>query len=106
MAIQKGIIRITGTLGDVTFYRMGGEYYARKKSSLKGERVLTAPEFAGTRVYSQRMAAASAVAAELYRRLPETQREVSVYRGLVREALRLLKEGCVVEELRERLMRF
>ena len=41
MARQSGHIFITGTLDDVTYYKMYGIYYARMKSSLSRKKVLT-----------------------------------------------------------------
>ncbi len=43
MAKQRGNITYTGTVGDTCFYKRGGEYYLRVKSSLTGKRVKQAP---------------------------------------------------------------
>jgi hypothetical protein len=48
MAKQIGFLKITGTLGDITFYELDGEFYARKKSSLDGKRVKKDPRFRRT----------------------------------------------------------
>lgn len=94
MAKQAGVILVTGTIGETTFYKLKGKYYARKKSSLSGKRVKNAPEFERTRAHSRMMAAASKTAAGIYRELSKGQREVRFYRRMVSEGLRLLKEGC------------
>ena len=39
MARQIGIIRATGTIDGLTFYRLAGKYYLRRKSSLTKERI-------------------------------------------------------------------
>lgn len=39
MAKQIGPVFITGTIGDICFYKMDGQYYARMKSSLSSKRV-------------------------------------------------------------------
>lgn len=38
MAKQAGDIKLRGTIQNITFYPIGEEYYARKKSSLDGKR--------------------------------------------------------------------
>ncbi|RPD39849.1 hypothetical protein [Chitinophaga barathri] len=103
MAKQEGLIKIRGTIENITFYEMNGEHYARKKSTLSGKRVKTAPEFALTRVYSQIMALASKTAKTIYRSLPEEERDVALYRKMVGAGQRLLKNGCAEERLEEEL---
>lgn len=46
MATQKGIIKFTGLLGGISFYKSRHAYYARKKSSLDAKRVKTDKAFA------------------------------------------------------------
>ncbi|RPD41901.1 hypothetical protein [Chitinophaga barathri] len=103
MAKQMSVIKITGTIGNITFYKMKGEYYARGKSSLSRKRVKTAPEFARLRVYSRRMACASGAAGRIYRSLRIGEQDVTFYRKMVSEGLRLLKAGCAEEQLEEAL---
>jgi len=67
MPKQKGPVYYTGTHGDACFYKMDGQYYVRKKSSLSGKRVKQAPSFALTRVYADLLAQASRLAAAVYR---------------------------------------
>lgn len=49
MAKQKGIIKIDGTIGDITFFRSQDGYIAKEKTSLKGSRIATDPAFQRTR---------------------------------------------------------
>lgn len=49
MARQTGIIKLKGTLGDLTFYKSGGQYLVRQKSSLDRKRIATDPAFQRTR---------------------------------------------------------
>jgi hypothetical protein len=49
MAKQKGIIKIKGTLGDMTFYRSQDGYIVKEKTSLNGNRISTDPAFQRTR---------------------------------------------------------
>lgn len=49
MARQKGIIKIEGTVGDLTFYRSGDGYLVREKGGISAERIATDPAFQRTR---------------------------------------------------------
>lgn len=103
MAKQEGVIKITGTIGNITFYKMNGGYYARSKSSLTGKRVKKDPNYYRFRMYSSRMACSSATAAKIYRSLRNEERDVSLYRRMVSEGMRLLRAGCAQERLEETL---
>lgn len=99
MARQIGDIKITGTIGDVTFYRMDGKYYARMKSSLTAKKVKTHPHFALTRMYAKWLGEASKLASEVYRTLPKEERKYAVFCRLKTVAHKLVKEGVVKEEV-------
>jgi hypothetical protein len=49
MAKQKGIIKLEGTLGDITFLRTKDGYQAREKTSVDANRIATDPAFSRTR---------------------------------------------------------
>ena len=49
MAQQKGIIKIKGTVGDLTFYKSQDGYLVKEKTSLDADRIATDPAFARTR---------------------------------------------------------
>lgn len=49
MAKQKGIIKLEGTIGDITFLKSKDGYLAKGKSGIKAERIATDPAFARTR---------------------------------------------------------
>jgi hypothetical protein len=49
MARQKGIVKLEGTLGDITFFRSKDGYIAREKGSLTGDRIASDPAFQRTR---------------------------------------------------------
>lgn len=49
MAKQKGIIKLNGTIGDITFYRSKDGYIAREKGGLDANRIATDPAFQRTR---------------------------------------------------------
>lgn len=49
MAKQKGIIKLDGTIGGITFYKSQDGYLAREKGGVSGERIANDPNFQRTR---------------------------------------------------------
>jgi hypothetical protein len=49
MANQKGIIKIEGTMGGMTFYKKDGQYLVKEKSSISADKIANDPAFARTR---------------------------------------------------------
>lgn len=49
MAKQKGIIKLRGTVGDITFYKTKDGHLAREKGGVDGNRIATDPAFKRTR---------------------------------------------------------
>ncbi len=49
MAKQRGIIKLDGTMADITFYRTKHGYMAKEKLRVPPGRILNDPRFAGTR---------------------------------------------------------
>ncbi len=49
MARQKGIIKLKGTIGDISFYKSKDGYLAREKGGVDGDRIKNDPAFARTR---------------------------------------------------------
>ncbi len=49
MARQKGIIKLKGTIGDITFYKTKDGHLAREKGSLDASRIASDPAFQRTR---------------------------------------------------------
>jgi hypothetical protein len=49
MARQKGIIKLKGTIGDVSFYKSKDGYLAREKGGVDGDRIKNDPAFQRTR---------------------------------------------------------
>lgn len=49
MARQKGLIKLKGTMGDITFYRTRDGYMAREKGGITAERLRNDPAFQRTR---------------------------------------------------------
>lgn len=103
MAKQVGPVFITGTIGDICFYRMDGVYYARMKSSLNSKRVKKDPKFRRTMEYAGLMGQASKIAAGVYRLLPEDKRKHTLYRAMTGQALRMLKDGMEADVVKAQL---
>lgn len=49
MATQKGILKLDGTIGGITFYKSQDGYLAREKGGVSGTRIATDPKFQRTR---------------------------------------------------------
>lgn len=49
MARQKGIIKLDGTIGDITFYKSQDGYLAREKGGIPADRIKNDPAFQRTR---------------------------------------------------------
>ena len=49
MARQKGIIKLKGTIGDITFYKSQDGYLAREKGGIEASRIASDPAFQRTR---------------------------------------------------------
>jgi hypothetical protein len=53
MAKQKSLIKLKGTIGDITFYKTADGFVAREKTTLDGSRIATDPSFQRTRENGQ-----------------------------------------------------
>ncbi|HYK56953.1 MAG TPA: hypothetical protein VEV15_10835, partial [Flavisolibacter sp.] len=49
MAKQRGIIKLEGTIGDITFQKTQDGYLAKEKTSIPASRIATDPAFQRTR---------------------------------------------------------
>ncbi|NII28108.1 hypothetical protein HB364_23700 [Pseudoflavitalea sp. X16] len=98
MAKQLGPIFLECTFDDLTFYKMDGKYYARKKSRLTREKVLKHPAFENTRFYAGQLACASQIASSIYKELPLYWRQFWMYRSFTGEALTMLNTGYTAQD--------
>ena len=99
MARQAGPIFFTGTIDDITFYKMEGQYFARKKSSLDRKQFRTDPRFKHSRQSAARFGEASKLASHIYWLLPKEQRGKGVVNRLTGQVGRLLQEGKTPQEI-------
>ncbi len=75
-----------------------GKYIGRSKSSLTGKRVKQSAQFKQTMQFAAKLGRASAIAAAIYRRLPEGWKLHSLYRRLTGVGNRLLKNDHYTDE--------
>jgi len=101
MTKQARTIKISGTIGDICFYRLHEEQYARAKSSLPGKRVKRGPAFKETMKYAALLACASKIASVIYKGLPQEQKSRKKYQAMTGEAMRLIKEKMNIEKVIE-----
>lgn len=104
MGKQAGPLYITGQVGDFCYYKMNGQYYVRKQSSLSRKRVKRGRAFQRTMQYAAWLAQASKIAAGVYRLMPREMRDVSQYRAMTGKGITLLKGGMAASEIQARLM--
>jgi hypothetical protein len=98
MAKQCGPIFLECTWDDLTFYKMDGLYYVRKKSRLTREKVLKHRAFAKTRFYADRLVVASKIASSIYSDLPMDWRQFWMFREFTGEAMTMLDNDLTPQE--------
>ena len=101
MAKRAGKIKVSGTIGDLCFYRLHEEHYARPKNSLAGKRVQHDPAFKGTMKYAALLACASKIASVIYKRLPEDQKSRKKYQAMTGQAMQLIKKKMNIDVIIE-----
>ena len=101
-----GDIFITGTMDDLCFYKMDGQYYVRMKSSLTRNRVRKSAAFANTMKSANELGTASVLASRVYRTIAKDKRKVALFRKLTGMAKLLLKDGESKERIHEVLEKY
>jgi hypothetical protein len=99
MAKQLNGMRIRATIGGITYYVVGDQGYARKKSSLTAQRVKKDKKFEKTRQYAKDLGLASKIASPIYQALPLDVKGRWLFRAIAGEAASLLYEGKTEEEV-------
>ena len=56
MARQKGIIKLDGTIGGITFYKSQDGYLAREKGGVSADKIANDPNFQRTRETAKSLA--------------------------------------------------
>lgn len=98
MAKQKGIIKIQGTIDDLTFYKGKDGYIVRKKGEISAERIANDPAFQRTRENGQEFGRAGAAGKLLrasLRALTQNASDGRMVSRLTREFMRVVKADAV-----------
>ena len=74
MAKVHGPLRLSGTIGEITFYFRNGKWFARQKSSLKKERVKTDPKFKRSMENMSEFGITASITKEIWHHLPKPWR--------------------------------
>jgi hypothetical protein len=94
MAKQLDGFHITGTIGGITYYKVGDNYYARKKTSLSRRQVMKDPSFANTRKSMAefgRAANASKLLRDCFRNLIDGHSDANVSIRLNKQMLSVMR---------------
>tara|TARA_A100000171_G_C2139555_1_gene153643 strand:- start:2645 stop:3409 length:765 start_codon:yes stop_codon:yes gene_type:complete len=94
MARQKGIIKLEGTIGDVSFYKSKDGYLAREKGGVDAERIKNDPAFQRTRENGSEFGRAGKAGKTLrtaLRLLIQNASDGKVASRLTKEMMRVLK---------------
>jgi hypothetical protein len=75
MPTQDGIIKISGTIDNLTFYQSNGKFYVRKNKPLDGDRVKTELCFENTRRYARWFSQTSRLASIIYKKIVPAERD-------------------------------
>jgi hypothetical protein len=103
VAKQIGPYKITGTIDNICFYQMEGQYYARQKSLLTGKRVKKDPAFAGTMESANLLGKASKLASLIKGSFPKEEQCRELFRILTGKVMRLMREGVDAAEIKMKL---
>lgn len=94
MAKQRGIIKIEGTIGDITFVKTKDGYIAREKTSMSASRIASDPAFARTRENMAefgRAGKAGKLLRNAGRTLLQNAKDSKVISRLTKEMMRVLR---------------
>ncbi|MEP1095974.1 MAG: hypothetical protein ABJG78_12735 [Cyclobacteriaceae bacterium] len=98
MARQKGIIKLKGTIGDVSFYKSKDGYLAREKGGVDGDRIKNDPAFQRTRENGAefgRAGKAGKILRNAFRLLLQNASDARVTSRLTKEMMRVIKTDAV-----------
>ena len=98
---------ISGSIGQITFYMLGGKNYARRKSCLDKKRIMTDPSFSRFMKSARELAEASRIASAVYLKYRQImgKNDVDFYRRLTGVAKIWLCQGIDKEVVRQWLIK-
>ncbi|WP_370089418.1 hypothetical protein [Ekhidna sp.] len=97
MARQKGIIKLKGTIGDVSFYKTKDGYLAREKGGVDGDRIKNDPAFQRTRENGSefgRAGKAGRILRNAFRLMLQNASDSKVASRLTREMLKVVQSDA------------
>ena len=103
MARQAGPHFFVGTIGELVFYKMNGNYYVRKKGKVSKEKRKNSPRFSNSRRNSEWFSQASKKSSQFYRTVTRVQREVWMHRKMVSMAVKMIRSGGTEAEIDAKL---
>ncbi len=95
MARQSGIIKLKGTIGDITFYKSKDGYLARKKGGVDKERFHNDPKFQRTRENAAEFARASKALCTAIRPVLNKTQDSRMISRLVKSMMQVIKADRV-----------
>jgi hypothetical protein len=106
MAKQVGPVYYEGTIGDIVFYQMNGEYYARFKGNYKSlKQMKRLPKYKRVVENTKHFGHASSLASWIYQRhLPKELKSLRAWGQFTSKANRLRREGKTDKEVKEALI--
>jgi hypothetical protein len=103
MAKQSGTVFFEGTIDDLTFYKMNGKYYVRKKSRLTGKRVKKDPQFENSMRNANLFGRSAKLASKVYRQLPKEKKGHGIIGDMTAVARQLLWAGMSEQAAQARM---
>lgn len=98
MAKQKGIMKLEGTIGDITFFKTEDGYMAREHAPVSGDRIATDPAFQRTRENGAefgRAGKAGKLLRNAVRTLLQNAKDSRVTARLMKEMMKVIKADAV-----------
>jgi hypothetical protein len=106
MARQTGPVYYTGTIENITYYKLYEDaYYLRTKSSLDAARFYKDPAFAKSRERSEDFGGAAGLASAIYKLLPKKNRGRGFMGKLIGQVHTLLLKGKSAKEVQEAVLK-
>src|SRR5690554_2559204 len=106
MARQKGILKVKGTMGDMTFYKTQDGYLVREKGGIDGKRIATDPAFQRTRENGKEFGTAGKggqLVRKALRLLLQHAKDRRMVSRLTRELLKVIKTDTLNERGNRRI---
>jgi hypothetical protein len=75
MAKQCGILQLTGTIGNLTFYEMEGNYYVKTKTEVSSKKIKNDPRYANTMRHAKTFGHITTLAKKVYYQLNVNERD-------------------------------